>query len=84
MSDDDSVTILQVVDEQGRAVFDEAGNWRQFQIIEDGEHEGARGSVFDLHELTGRPLHWIYGRVAVAETGEVVRRDKSLEKARKS
>ena len=73
---EDRVTILQVVDERGRAVFDEVGNWRLFQIIEDGDHEGTRGSVFDLHALTGRPLHWIYGRVVVAETGEQIKREE--------
>ena len=72
---EDRVTILQVVDERGRAVFAEAGNWRQFQIIQDGEHEGARGDGFALHELTGKALHWIYGRVVVAGTGEVMRRE---------
>ena len=84
MSDDNSVTILQVVDRDGRAVFDQAGNWRLFQVVQDGVHEGARGNVFDLHKRTERPLHWRYGLVVMAETGEVVRRDESQEKARKS
>jgi len=69
------VTILQVLDKRGRAVLGGPGNWRQFQIIQDGEHEGARGDVFTLHRLTGKPLHWRYGLVVVAETGEVVRRE---------
>jgi len=81
MSDDETVTILQVVDKRGRAVFDGAGNWRQFQIVQDGEHEEARGDVFTLYRLTGKALHWRYGLVVVAETGEVVRRDASIELA---
>ena len=70
-----SVTVLQVVDERGRAVLDGAGSWRQFQIVQDGEHEGARGDVFTLRALTGKALHWRYGLVVVAETGEVVKRE---------
>ncbi len=72
---DQSVTVLQVVDERGRAVFNETGSWRQFQIVQDGEHEGARGDVFTLRALTGKALHWRYGLVVVAETGEVVKRE---------
>ena len=72
---DQSVTVLQVVDERGRAVFNETGNWRLFQIVQDGEHEGARGDVFTLHELTGKVLHWRYGLVVLVNTGEVVRRE---------
>ena len=76
-----SVTVLQVVDERGRAVLDGAGSWRQFQIVQDGEHEGARGDVFTLYRLTGKALHWRYGLVVVAGTGEMVRRDASIELA---
>ena len=68
------VTVFQVVDAQGKDVMDATGNWRMFQIVEDGQHEGERGTVFTLHELTGRPLHWNWNRVILAEDGREVRR----------
>lgn len=69
------MTILQVVDAEGKRVLDENGR-QVFQVGEDGRHTGARGNVFDLRKLTGRALHWRYGLVAIVETGEVVRRDE--------
>lgn len=82
MTDIDRVAILEVVDASGRRVLDGTG-MQQFQVFEDGAFTGERGDVWALNELCGRPLHWRYGLVVEAETGEVMRREAVAGNGRK-
>lgn len=67
------VTILQVMHENGRRVVDDQGRM-VFEIVADGANTGERGNLFELRELAG-PLTWRYSRVVILETGEVPQRD---------